>query len=282
MMNNSDTDHSTAHHYTIEDIYGDIEMADEEFERILNRSLKPRSSEMLYDKMAALGLGVGHHLLDLGCRDAAHTCRLVTRFGCTALGVDPLADHLRRARAKIREAGVGDRLRVEPGAMGAVPADADTFNFIWCRDVLSHVPDLDAGFAECARVLKPGGRMLIYQTYATELLEPGEAARLYGPLAIVPDNMALDFVAAAWQRAGFYILEHDAIASEWREQWEEDGTATTARQLLHIARLRRDRDRLVKELGQATYDIELADCHWGVYQMLGKLCPTMLILGRER
>lgn len=77
--------------YSIQDIYGDLSMSDAEFDAIVDRSLHPRGAEMLYDKMAALGLDAHHHLLDLGCRDAAHTCRLVARFGCTALGGGPVA-----------------------------------------------------------------------------------------------------------------------------------------------------------------------------------------------
>jgi hypothetical protein len=73
----------------------------------------------------------------------------------------------------------------------------------------------------------------------------------------------------------------DVIGSEWREHWEESGAGTTARQLLRIARLRRGREPLVAQFGEALYEAELADCHWGVYQMLGKLCPMCWVLRRR-
>ncbi len=87
---------------------------------------------------------------------------------------------------------------------------------------------------------------------------------------------------AACQGAGLRIAARDQIASEWREYWEETGVGTTARQLLRIARMRRDRERLIAELGQANYECELANCHWGVYQMLGKLCPMMYVLEQRK
>ena len=39
--------------------------------------------------------------------------------------------------------------------------------------------------------------------------------------------------------------------------------------------------RLIHELGRVNYEVELADCHWGVYQMLGKLLPTLYILAKQ-
>jgi hypothetical protein len=120
--------------------------------------------------------------------------------------------------------------------------------------------------------------MLVYQTFATALLEQNEAARLYGPLAVVAENMAPAFFETCATQAGLVISERDPIASEWREWWEEHGERTTSQQLLTIARLRRDRERLFGELGRVNYEVELANCHWGVYQMLGKLVPTLYVL----
>ena len=36
----------------------------------------------------------------------------------------------------------------------------------------------------------------------------------------------------------------------------------------------------IAEHGRDTYECELANCHWGVYQMLEKLCPMMYVLAR--
>jgi len=33
-------------------------------------------------------------------------------------------------------------------------------------------------------------------------------------------------------------------------------------------------------LGRTLYEVELANCYWGVYQMLGKLCPISYTLRR--
>lgn len=265
---------------SIEEIYRNSDLADDAIDAILATSLQPRPATMLYEKLGALGINAQSMLLDIGCRDAHHTCELVQRFGATALGIDPVNDHLQQARQRIAECQLAERLKVMKGRVEAIPAQPQKFDYIWCRDVLNHVPDLRLAMAEAYRVLRPGGWMVIYQTFATALLEPPEAARLYPPLAIVPANMSTAYFEEVTRRAGLLIMEKDIIGSEWREAWEEDGTHTTATQLLRLARLRRKREVYISALGRTLYEVELANCYWGVYQMLGKLCPTCYILRR--
>jgi hypothetical protein len=123
--------------------------------------------------------------------------------------------------------------------------------------------------------------MVIFQTFATELLEPNEAARMYASLATVAENMSADYFEASIRKSGLAIVARDPIDSEWREYSEETGSRHTSKQLLYIARMRRARERLIAEVGSVAFETEFANCHWGVYQMLGKLRPMMYVLGRE-
>lgn len=52
----------------------------------------------------------------------------------------------------------------------------------------------------------------------------------------------------------------------------------TSEQLLRIARIHRNRAELLRRIGEKDYNVEMADCLWGVYQMLGKLCPTVYVV----
>jgi SAM-dependent methyltransferase len=267
---------------SVDDLYGDRGIDEAVITAALNRSLNPRPPTMLYDKMGTLGLSPYHLVLDIGSRDAHHACELAERYGCRVQGVEPVAANLQRAERLIAERQLAELVHSQVGTIESIPALDDRFDFIWCRDMLNHIPDLAAGLAECARVLKASGWMLVYQTFATDLLGADEAARLYPPLAVVAANMAPDFFEACARDAGFVIRERDVIGSEWREWWEETGDHTTSKQLLTIARLRRDRERLLRELGPVNYAADLANCHWGVYQMLGKLEPVCYLLQKVR
>ena len=68
------------------------------------------------------------------------------------------------------------------------------------------------------------------------------------------------------------------IGSEWREHLEETNANMTSKQLLRILRLRRNREQYIAEFGEKRYRMELSNCHYGVYQMLGKLCPIVYTL----
>lgn len=263
---------------SIDELYDSSILDESAINALLEQSLHPRPSTMLFDKMAALGVDQSHRILDIGCRDGRHAIELCKRFGCCVVAVDPVVYNLKQGSAQVLHLHLEDRVTLLFGRIESIPAREGDFDFIWCRDMLNHVRDLRYALSECMRVLRPGGFMLVYQTFATDLLEPREAARLYPPLAIIPENMSTSYFEAVAQRTGFTLVERDTVGSEWREHWEEDGTRLTSNQLLHIARLRRRRDDYVQTLGRKAYESELANCYWGVYQMLGKLCPQVYVL----
>ena len=54
----------------------------------------------------------------------------------------------------------------------------------------------------------------------------------------------------------------------------------TSENLIRAARLLRGGEAVKKRLGEKTYAFAMADQLWGVYQMIGKLCPTAYVLRR--
>jgi ubiquinone/menaquinone biosynthesis C-methylase UbiE len=245
---------------------------------LLDQSLAPAGPDSLYE-LAGSYLTAGSRLLDAGCRDAAHLIRLVQLYDATGVGIDPVEVHVERARAAIESAGVGDRVEVFAGVMQELPFPDEHFDFVWCRDVVEQVDDLDAALREVFRVLSPTGNMLVYTTFATDRLTAQEAAMMNRHLANVPANLVEANVEEAFARAGFAVERKDAIGTEWREYIEErDGTVS--RSLLRLSRLRRQRDELVRRFGEDICDHLEANLHWEIFQFLGKLLPTVYVLRR--
>jgi SAM-dependent methyltransferase len=196
----------------------------------------------------------------------------------TGVGIDPLDRYVSLAEASVAQAGLLDRTSIAKGVMEHIPAASNSFDFIWCRDVLEHVEHLDAGLAEMVRVLRPGTRMLIYTDFATDLLSPQEAAANFEPRGIVSTNMDERNVEAAFARAGLRIDRRDIIGSEWRE-YAEERSRPVARDLLRLARLRRRGEEIIERFGQDIYNRAKGGLQWSAYQLLGKLQPTMYIVG---
>jgi ubiquinone/menaquinone biosynthesis C-methylase UbiE len=245
----------------------------------LDRSLSPDSSDVLLD-VAGEYLQESSRILDAGCRDATHLISLVSRgSGRRGVGVDPVPIHIERARRAVAAAGLTDRIELVEGTMNALPQADGHFDLIWCRDVLEQVAELDGALVESARVLRDGGRMLVYTVFATDRLDPAEREMMRHHLGNVDGNLDQGRVEMSFEQAGLRVERRDVIGTEWREHAEErHRTAST--NLLRLSRLRRQRDTIVARHGQDVYDHVEANLHWDVFQFLGKLLPVVYVLGK--
>jgi ubiquinone/menaquinone biosynthesis C-methylase UbiE len=255
---------------TVRELYelwaGDSELGD-----ALNRSLEPRGLDFLFEAFAALGPQAGELVVDVGARDARHTIRLVREHGLRAVALDPMAIHCELARQTVAEAGLDAEIDVVESAIESLPFDDASVDWLWCRDVLVHV-DVRRGLAECARVLRPGGALIAYVTLATDRLEPRERAELVDAAAIASFDAAE--VEAAAEAAGLVLHSVDRLGSEWRERMIEDGTWNPAQDLLQLARLARGD---FAGYDDTTIAAARGGLLWGIYQLLGKLCPTVYV-----
>ena len=265
---------------SVEEMYGELPQGEEVIDALLDRSLDPRSPDMLFEIAGELGAGPDTLLLDVGCRDGRHMVELFRRFGCRTVGLELVWANLHRRRAVegIADPSVRDRIHFVQGTIDTLPFPDGAFDLLWCRDMLIHPPDLTRALAECRRVLRPDARLLVFQMFATPWLEPKEAARLWPSVGAVPENTDPSYFERCVREAGLGIERRDEVSSEWREHAEESGRRITSTQLLRAARLLRDPDRFRRELGRTASDVELADCLWGVYQMIGKLSPRVYVL----
>jgi SAM-dependent methyltransferase len=246
----------------------------------LDQSLEPRDPELLYELVAGVPPGHRRSILDLGCGRGRHSIELARRFGATVHGVDPDRhglDEATRALAKECEdaPGLRDLVSFVAGNAEHIPLEDDAVDVVWCRDVLCLVEDLERAYAECRRVLRDGGRVVVYQMFVTDRLEPGEASEVL--LGCVPSSMVPERTELAIASAGLQVEECIVLGTEWGEFFEE-ASGKAGRLLLHAARLLRDPDRYVRHFGLDNYEVKLADCLWHVYRLLGKLSGRIYVL----
>ena len=100
----------------------------------------------------------GKRVLDVGCGDGVLSVTLA-RQGAHVTGVDVDRSMLDAARDRARSAHA-DATYIEGNARSLPFAD-DTFDVVVAVTVLCFVPDADSAVSEMARVLRPGGRLVI-------------------------------------------------------------------------------------------------------------------------
>ena len=263
---------------SLDEFYDDYPRIEDEINAFVGESLGPRGPDTVYDVVAHLGLPAGAAVVDVGCGEGGNAVELVRRFGFSVTGVDPLARHLELATAAAVEAGVSDATRFVPGSAEAIPVGDRSIDLVWCREVLYHVPDLVSAFREMQRVLRRDrGRVVLSQLYATDLLEPREAAALWGLTGVDPRSADLAHVESAMAAGGLRIVERIDLHSETGE-WAQEQDGKAGRELLAVARLRRDPQRYVDRFGRAAYETKLGDALWHVNRMMGKLSSRIHVL----
>lgn len=94
--------------------------------------------------------------------------------GCRITGVDLSEGMLSVGRRKIQEAGLADRIALTKGDCLALPFPDDTFDAVTVAFGVRNFEHLDRGYAEMARVLRPGGKLYVIElsTPTSPLIRP--------------------------------------------------------------------------------------------------------------
>lgn len=139
-----------AGHAQVWDQIRSLHVAESEVERAIDTTLGHRPLGRLVD----IGTGTG---------------RMIELFGpraSQAIGIDRSSDMLRLARVKLEAAGISSSLR--QGDMYALPLADRSADTIVIHQVLHYAHSPAAAIAEAARVLSPGGTLLVVDFAAHE------------------------------------------------------------------------------------------------------------------
>ena len=132
---------------------------DPEFERHMLEELATVRDKVLDNA----GLASTETVLDVGCGNGLIAFGALER-GANVVFADisrPLLDDCRQLAA---DAGIADRCRfVEAAATGLDEIEDESIDIVTTRSVLIYVKDKERAFAEFNRVLRPGGRVSLFE-----------------------------------------------------------------------------------------------------------------------
>lgn len=143
------------------------------------RSLQLDEGEVEAAILETAGPGVVDDYLDLGTGTGRMLELLAGRYR-RGLGIDLSHDMLAAARAQLAERGVTAQLR--HGDLYALPLASGRFDLVTLHQVLHYLDEPARALRETARVLRPGGRLLVvdFAPHNLEFLREEQAHRRLG------------------------------------------------------------------------------------------------------
>ena len=152
----------------------------------------------------------GKSILDIGCGSGGITLHLVEKHNAAhATGFDVELPVVEAARRRADKRGLSNRATFVHAPPGPLPFVDASFDMVFSKDALLHVPDKDALFAEIFRVLKPGGVFAASNWMISHDGEPSPEMKAY----IAAEGLSFAMAsparyAQAMRRAGFDGRRH--------------------------------------------------------------------------
>jgi SAM-dependent methyltransferase len=187
------------------------------------------------DQVAALVRHFPHtsarpHIVDLGCGVGASLCYLAERLPIRGTGITLSPVQAGLAARRIRKHGLADRVMCVEGDCCEPQAGIEAADLAYAIESFVHVPAPDRFFAQCRRLLRPGGVLAICDDVRRSARE-SDAAR------------AIDQFCEGW-RINTLLRQEDLRTLARAEGFEHESTLDLSPYL----EIHRTRDRLISAL----------------------------------
>jgi cyclopropane-fatty-acyl-phospholipid synthase len=188
------------------------------------RTLEEAQEAKLELVCTKLGLRAGERVLDVGCGWGSFALHAAARHGVHVTGITLSPAQAERARARVAEAGLEDRVEIRLADYRDLGGEG--FDAIASIGMVEHVGDeqIDEYAAALARALAPGGRLLNHGIARLRHSDPD--AGPFSERYVFPDAepLHLSRVLLALERAGFAVQHAEGFASDYAEtlrHWAE-------------------------------------------------------------
>lgn len=103
------------------------------------------------------------HVLDVGCGIGGSTRRLAYEVGCRVTGIDLSDEYIAVAERLTHLLGMQEQVNFQACSALQLPFADSSFDGVWSLQMNMNVADKLGWLQETCRVLKPGGRAILYE-----------------------------------------------------------------------------------------------------------------------
>jgi tocopherol O-methyltransferase len=103
----------------------------------------------------------GDRVLDAGCGVGGSSIWLAEQRGATVVGITPVRTQVERARRIVAMRDLAHAVTVEQADYTTTPFRDATFDVVWALESVCHAQAKAAFYRESARLLRPGGRLVV-------------------------------------------------------------------------------------------------------------------------
>ena len=185
------------------------------------------------------------HVVDLGCGVGASLCYLAERLAIRGTGITLSPVQAQLAEQRIREAGLSDRIACLEGDFCDLPATIGPADLAFAIESFVHGPDPARFFAQCGRLVRQGGLLVICDDFRRLTTGPGA-------------TRTIERFSRGWHVNA--LLQPDELHSLARAAGFEHKSTTDLSPYLEI---RRVRDRVIEALLALSGWLPLEATHFG-------------------
>lgn len=219
-------------------------------------------------------------LVDLGCGNGDQTCLLASFFPGEIIGVDAVEKSLDIGRELAKEGDVASRVCFQQGDLSeALPFENESVDVVFSYDVFSYFEDINRLLAECHRILKPGGILLCLTAFESKWMGEKDF-RMIEKTGCSREAMQLKNFQSAVLAKPWDILEEKNLYGQMLEDQEIESQDLSI-SLLGLMRLQRDREEVVKEVGEEDASILEALFRYNAMVAMGKIEYHLFLLKRK-
>ena len=177
-------------------------------------------------EVAAILQGIdltGQLVLDIGCGIGGIDVLLAKEHNAahvTGIDVEPYL--VERAQTLVTQAGLNHKINIQLAKPGALPFDDGSFDIVFSKDSIIHIPDKRAIYSDIFRVLKPGGRLAFSDWYGSDLPQTPEFKEWLVVVGLTFDMGTVESAAKLLGDIGFTDIELEDRNSWYAKNMEEE------------------------------------------------------------